>query len=284
MKMVRRFRLRSLDDESQGSKESSGSIDRREFMRLSLNTAAGLITMASLGSVGFASFLMGQEESGSSDSAIIFYAPKGADVWYSSMDKQPMTVQSFVDEALDSQTGMSAAAGLWSGLPVIATYVPHQENLEKPLSKDEPRFQFLDGYTASGEYVGSGFEIDEKEEYSALSIHDNMIIIFARCPHLCCIPGWQLVNNDFTTDNWLPGGTDSGGNKLFCICHSSRYDPTVIEKNRARNRASGEEFDFIGVRKTGGPAPYGMPLIPFVVNGDIIEALPDFKDWYTFCG
>lgn len=282
--MSRRFRLRPIDNEEGSVREFGGSIDRREFMRLSLNTAAGLITMASLGSIGFASFLMGQSSSDSSDSAIIFYAPKGSDVWYSSMDKQVMSIQSFVEEAANSETGMAAASGLWSGLPVIATYVPHQENSTKPLTENEPRFQFHDGYTESGEYIGSGFEIDEKEEYSSLSIHDNMIIIFARCPHLCCIPGWQLVRNDFTADNWLPGGTDSGGNKLFCICHSSRYDPTVIEKNRNRNRGTGGVFDYIGVKRTGGPAPVGMPLIPFVLNGDMIEALPDFKDWYTFCG
>jgi len=169
-------------------------------------------------------------------------------------------------------------------LPIIATYVPHEENKNRPLEADTPRFQFMDGYTSGGAYVGSGFEIEEKEEYTALNIHDNMIIVFARCPHLCCIPGWQLVNNDFTADSWLPGGTDTSGNKSFCICHSSRYDHTVIEKNTARNRSNGQEFDFIGVKKTGGPAPYGMPLIPFTVNGGTIEALPDFMDWYTFCG
>jgi len=26
-----------------------------------------------------------------------------------------------------------------------------------------------------------------------------------------------------------------------------------------------------------------MPLVPFVLNGDMIEALPDFKDWYAYC-
>ncbi|MBR79384.1 MAG: hypothetical protein CMA88_01165 [Euryarchaeota archaeon] len=282
--MSRKFKLRPLESEYGPTHEKSGTIDRREFMRMSFNTAAGLITMASLGSVGFASFLMGQSSSGGSDSSIKFYVPKGSDVWYGSMDKQPMSIQAFRDEAATSSTGMAGAAGLWSGLPVIATYVPHEENKNKPLSENVPRFQLMDGYTAGGAYVGSGYEIEEKEEYASLNIHDNMIIVFARCPHLCCIPGWQLVSNDFTNDSWLPGGTDSGGNKSFCICHSSRYDHTVIEKNRARNRSNGQEFDFLGVKKTGGPAPYGMPLIPFTLNGDTIEALPDFLDWYTFCG
>ena len=114
-------------------------------------------------------------------------------------------------------------------------------------------------------------------------MQNNLIVIFSRCTHLCCIPGWQLVNNDFTKQQWSPGAVDSSGNKLFCICHSSRFDPTTIEKNRNRNRSTGAEFDFIGIRRTGGPAPVGLPLIPWVMSGDLIEALPDFKDWYTYC-
>ena len=104
--MARKFKLRPISSEDDVIHERSGAIDRREFMRLSFNTAAGLITTASLGSVGFASFLMGQAEGGSSDSSIKFYVPKGSDVWYSNMDKQPMTLQSFVDESANTTTGM----------------------------------------------------------------------------------------------------------------------------------------------------------------------------------
>jgi hypothetical protein len=27
----------------------------------------------------------------------------------------------------------------------------------------------------------------------------------------------------------------------------------------------------------------GLPLIPYTLNGDVIEALPDYIDWYTYC-
>ena len=151
----------------------------------------------------------------------------------------------------------------------------------------EPYYERAD---QTGAVIGFGGEIEEMAQWSSLKIHDNIIIIFSRCPHLCCIPGWQLVANDFTADNWLPGGLDSGGNKLFCICHSSRYDPTVIEKNTNRNRRSGTVFDYFGVKRTGGPAPVGMPLVPFTVKNDVLEVI-DFEaegivemmDWYTFC-
>ena len=283
--MARRFRLRAVPGAGEEVGESPKLIDRREFMRHSFNTAAGVITMASLGTVGFASLLMGQSEADGGDSALRFYVPSGAEdsVWYGDRHLEPMSYQSFVDAGASSTTGMSGASGVWSGLPVNVLYVPHTENAQAALVENKPRFQFMDGYNESGAYVGSGYEVEEDPAYELLSIHDNMIVTFGRCPHLCCIPGWQLVLNDFTSDQWNPGGVDAGGNKLFCICHSSRYDPTVIEKNRNRNRLNGTEFDYIGIKRTGGPAPVGMPLIPFVVKGDIIEALDDFKDWYTYC-
>ena len=58
--MARKFKLRELGNQEDFSPNKNGSIDRREFMRHAFNTSAGLITVASLGSVGFASFLMGQ--------------------------------------------------------------------------------------------------------------------------------------------------------------------------------------------------------------------------------
>ena len=283
--MVRRFRLRPLP----GSEELEGSsdtiIDRRQFMRHSFNTAAGVITMASLGSIGFASLLMGATGSSGGDSAVRFWVPTGAEdsTWYGDRHLEAMSYSAFVDAAASSNTGMAGAQGVWSGLPVNVVYVPHEENSVTPVAMNKPRFQFVDGYTESGKYVGNGYELDEDPTLQALSIHDNLIVIFSRCTHLCCIPGWQLVNNDFTKQQWSPGAVDSSGNKLFCICHSSRFDPTTIEKNRNRNRSNGAEFDFIGIRRTGGPAPVGLPLIPWVMSGDLIEALPDFKDWYTYC-
>ena len=283
--MARRFRLRSLPGSDDEVSESNPVIDRREFMRYSFNTAAGVITMASLGSIGFASLLMGTAESSGGDTAVRFWVPSGAEdsVWYGDRHLESMSYSAFVNAATDSPTGMVGAQGVWSGLPVNVMYVPHTENASTPIATDKPRFQFMDGYTESGKYVGSGYELEEDPALAPLSIHDNLVVIFSRCTHLCCIPGWQLVQNDFTNNQWTPGAVDAGGNKLFCICHSSRFDPTAIEKNRNRNRSTGAEFDYIGIRRTGGPAPVGLPLIPWIITGDTIEALPDFKDWYTYC-
>ena len=77
--MVRRFKLRPMPGEQVSDSESPKLIDRREFMRHSFNTAAGVITMASLGVVGFASLLMGQADSDGGDSSCLLYTSDAAD-------------------------------------------------------------------------------------------------------------------------------------------------------------------------------------------------------------
>ena len=70
---------------------------------------------------------------------------------------------------------------------------------------------------------------------------------------------------------------------MFCICHSSRFDPTALEMNTNRNRSNGATFNYAGIRRAGGPAPVGLPIIPIQLNGDVLEGLPDYLDWYTYC-
>ena len=129
--MARRFKLRPLPGEQASDSESPKLIDRREFMRHSFNTAAGVITMASLGVVGFASLLMGQADSDGGDSSVRFWVPTGTEdsAWYGDRHLEAMTYQSFVDEAGQSSTGMAGASGVWSGLPVNVIYVPHSERM-----------------------------------------------------------------------------------------------------------------------------------------------------------
>ena len=114
--MARRFRLRPVSGAEEELGESPKLIDRREFMRHSFNTAAGVITMASLGAVGFSSLLMGQSSADGGDTSVRFWVPSGAEdtVWYGDKHLEPMSFQSFVDAAASSSTGMSGASGVWS--------------------------------------------------------------------------------------------------------------------------------------------------------------------------
>ena len=278
------MRLRPAPSEEGSASNALGDmkINRRQFMRYGFNTAGGVLA-ASLGALGFASILLPPSGSTGGDSAVKFWAKgREEEAWYGAMHLQPMTKSSFETEAAKSNVGMAGAQGVWNGLPVIVNYVPHAENSGKPIADNSPRFQEMPGYDIAKNYVGHATEflLSNPEVFDP---NNNLVMSFGRCTHLCCIPGWQLVSNSFTDDNWTPGGGDDGGTKMFCICHSSRFDPTAIEVNRNANRSNGQMFEYLGIRRAGGPAPVGLPIIPIIMNGDTIEASAEYTGWLTYC-
>lgn len=280
--MAREYNLKpapsSGEDASAGS---SATINRRQFLRYGFNTATGVLA-ASLGVLGFAAILLPPGGSNEGELAVKFWAKGREDeAWYGAKHEQVMTRQDFVDEAAKSNTGTSGAAGIWNGVPVVVTYVSHSQYASTPASNGKARFQYTEGVDETGKTIGHFEDLSDLDP--RLIPSDNLVMIFGRCTHLCCIPGWQLVSNSFTDDSWTPGGGDDGGTKLFCICHSSRFDPTVLEMNTNRNRSNGATFNYAGIRKAGGPAPVGLPIIPIQMNGDVIEGIVDYLDWYTYC-
>jgi Rieske Fe-S protein len=257
-------------------------VNRRQFMRYGFNATSGVLA-ATLGALGFAAILLPPSGGGGGDSSVLYWAKGREDeAWYGAKHLQPMSKSDFENEAAKSNVGMSGAQGVWNGLPVIVNYVPHSTNSSKPLADNSPRFQEMPGYDIGKNYVGHATEylLGNPDIFDP---NGNLIMIFSRCTHLCCIPGWQLVSNPQTDDNWTPGGGDDGGSKMFCICHSSRFDPTAIEVNRNANRSTGASFEYLGIRRAGGPAPVGLPIIPIIMNGDTIEASSDYTGWLTYC-
>jgi Rieske Fe-S protein len=280
--MAREYNLKPSPADAANATETGGSyINRRQFLRYGFNTATGVLA-ASLGVLGFASILLPPGGTNAGDLGVVFWAKGREDeAWYGSKHLQMMTKTDFVEEAAKSNTGTAGAAGIWNGVPVVVTYVNHSENKSTPTSSGLARFQFMEGVDETGKTIGHFEDLSDTDPRIFPS--ENLVMIFGRCTHLCCIPGWQLVSNSFTEDSWTPGGGDDGGTKLFCICHSSRFDPTALEMNTNRNRSNGATFNYAGIRKAGGPAPVGLPLIPIQLNGDVIEGITDYIDWYTYC-
>ncbi len=87
--MARQFRLRPAPGTTGDvePKSTTTTLDRRRFMKYTFNAAGGVIAMASLGAVGFASFLMGQAASGAEDTGVKYWVPKGQEdtVWYGAL-------------------------------------------------------------------------------------------------------------------------------------------------------------------------------------------------------
>ena len=281
--MAREYELK-VDPSTLGSGasgSSSSTINRRQFLKYGFNTATGVLA-ASLGVLGFSAILLPPGGGTSGDLGVVFWAKGREDeAWYGDKHELPMTRTDFVNEAAKSNTGTSGAAGIWNGVPVVVTYVDHVKNKDTPVFNGKARFQMMEGFDETGKRIGHFEDLSDADPRIFPS--DNLVMIFGRCTHLCCIPGWQLVSNSYTDDTWTPGGGDEGGTKLFCICHSSRFDPTALEMNSNRNRSSGATFSYAGIRRAGGPAPVGLPIIPIQLNGDVIEGITDYIDWYTYC-
>ena len=53
--------------------------------------------------------------------------------------------------------------------------------------------------------------------------------------------------------------------------------------NSNRNRSSGATFNYAGIKVAGGPAPVGLPIIPVLMDGDLIAGITDYIDWLTYC-
>ena len=280
--MAREYELKPAPSEGgAGLADAATTINRRQFLRYGFNTAAGVLT-ASLGMLGFAAILLPPGGGGGGDLAVKFWAKGREDsAWYGAQHLQSMTKSSFVDEAASSSTKTAGASGVWNGVPVVVMYVEHSKYGGTPESNGKARFQFTEGIDETGKYVGHFDDLAEADP--RLMPSEDLVMVFGRCTHLCCIPGWQLVSNSYTEDSWTPGGGDDGGTKLFCICHSSRFDPTVLEMNTNRNRSNGATFNYAGISRSGGPAPVGLPIIPIQLNGDVLEGLTDYVDWYTYC-
>ena len=280
--MAREYELKPAPSEGgAGLADAATTINRRQFLRYGFNTAAGVLT-ASLGMLGFAAILLPPGGGGGGDLAVKFWAKGREDsAWYGAQHLQSMTKSSFVDEAASSSTKTAGASGVWNVVPVVVMYVEHSKYGGTPESNGKARFQFTEGIDETGKYVGHFDDLAEADP--RLMPSEDLVMVFGRCTHLCCIPGWQLVSNSYTEDSWTPGGGDDGGTKLFCICHSSRFDPTVLEMNTNRNRSNGATFNYAGIRRSGGPAPVGLPIIPIQLNGDVLEGLTDYVDWYTYC-
>ncbi len=266
-----------------GTQNDSGKIiNRRQFLKYGFNTATGVLA-ASLGVLGFTAIILppGGSESGGTNGVVFWAKGREDEAWYGAKHELQMTKADFVNEAAKSSTGTAGAAGIWNGVPVIVVYVDHEKYKETSEFNGKARFQMVEGYDETGKRVGHFEDLSDLD--ARLLPSENLVIIYGRCTHLCCIPGWQLVSNSFTDDSWTPGGGDDGGTKLFCICHSSRFDPTVLEMNSNRNRSNGATFNYAGIKVSGGPAPVGLPIIPVQMNGDNIEGLTDYLDWYTYC-
>ncbi len=141
--------------------------------------------------------------------------------------------------------------------------------------------------------VDTYFEIPDRPSYSlppgfGLFYDDpardlRIVAGLDRCTHLCCFPGWHVVNNPPPgRDYLLPSPTYAvyAQDPIYCLCHGTQYDPLVlIEDVNPRNNAT-----FPGMQLVHGPGSFAMPLIPLRAReDDILQGGAADSRWYAYC-
>lgn len=63
-------------------------------------------------------------------------------------------------------------------------------------------------------------EATQEDEWLAETAPEGFIAIVNKCTHFCCVPGYKSTSQSTEYD---------AGNKIYCQCHQTVYDPFTIE-------------------------------------------------------
>jgi Rieske Fe-S protein len=121
----------------------------------------------------------------------------------------------------------------------------------------------------------------------------RIIVLFDRCVHLCCYPGWHVVDNppparDYSTYGATPPTYEQfKQDPIYCVCHGSQYDPMLLTVNV--NDKNGKPY--VGATRVHGPAPRALPVIPVKAQGEnLVGGMPidpaskqADAAWFTYC-
>ena len=110
----------------------------------------------------------------------------------------------------------------------------------------------------------------------------RIVVVYDRCAHLCCFPGWQVITNppparDYTSDT--PTYRVYGLDPIYCVCHGSQYDPMVLLKDvNPRNGVT-----YVGPSRVHGPSSRAIPVIAVKAINDVLVGGMADPRWYEYC-
>ena len=252
---------------------------RREWVKLSL-TLGAVGTLGGLGGLTAGDFLPPPIKASGEVREGVFYTKFPTPQWWNSKDGTPVRVGDFQE--------WQGATGVWRGLfqnnllipgtgfPCIIIRIPY----------DAPEFAFPDAATLKSGGVApppSGFEYLYKDDATKTQI----IVAFDRCVHLCCYPGWHVVDNPPPGRDYSAYGANPPTyevyheDPIYCICHGSQYDPLLQVVNV--NPHVTPAINYIGCMRVHGPAPRALPIICVKEQGGALVGGMADPRWYIYC-
>jgi Rieske Fe-S protein len=174
------------------------------------------------------------------------------------------------------------ATGVWRGLFQNGTYVPGTGYpcLVIRIKRDDQFFRFPAPKDIPAP-LPEGFNLYYDDE----ATDTRIVVLFDRCVHLCCYPGWHVVDNpppgrDYSSYGASPPTWDQfKQDPVYCVCHGSQYDPMLLsvdvnDKSNAR---------YVGAARVHGPAPRALPVIPVRSQGGALVGGMADPAWYVYC-
>lgn len=199
----------------------------------------------------------------------IRYTRFPSDQWWNDQEEEPIRVSDFQE--------WQGATGVWravlsDGKPVPATGFPV---LVIRVKRDDSVFVAPAPEEVS---LPAGFGL----YYDDPARDIRIVAVYDRCGHLCCYPGWQVVQDpppsrDYVSD--APTYRVYGLDPIYCVCHGSQYDPMVLVTDvNPRNGVT-----YVGPSRVHGPSSRAIPIIPLKAVDDIlVGGMPDPR-WYQYC-
>lgn len=239
---------------------------RREWAKLAM-TAGALGSIAALGATVSGQLLPPPMKFPGELREQIYYTKWPSAAWWNARQGQPIRVTDFGE--------WQGATGVWRGLffegrwvpgtgyPALLIRVPH----------DAPEFQ-----APTGVRLPPGFDL----YYDDAERRIRIVVLFDRCPHLCCPPGWHVITDtqplrDYLSDT--PTFRVYNQDPVFCVCHGSQYDPLLLVTNV--NPKSGAAY--VGAMHVHGPTQRALPVIPVRAVNDVLFGGMADPRWYAFC-
>ena|GEM_PF-1567056 len=265
---------------------------RREWVHIGFG--AGVVaSIAGLGGLVAGQLLPPPYKSEGEIRDTIHYTKFPTPQWWNAKAGTPVQVADFQE--------WQGATGVWQGLFQGTTYVPGtgypvmiiRIKREDQFFSVPPEAQLPETFKKLKETDPAFNLVFDDPTLDTANGGTRIVVLFDRCVHLCCNPGWHVVDNppparDYSTYGAAPPTyVHFGVDPVYCVCHGSQYDPMLLVVNI--NNKNGEPY--VGAERVHGPAPRALAVIPLKRQGqNLVGGMPlDPKTgdpdpaWYTYC-
>src|SRR6266571_8516165 len=272
--------------------EKEKGMTRREWVQLGVG-AATVASLAGLGGLVAGQILPPPYKMTGEVRDTIQYTKFPTPQWWNAKAGTPVKVTDF-------QQGQGAT-GVWRGLFQDTTYVPGtgypcmiiRIKRENQFFTEPPAAQLPDDFKRL-QASDPAFKLYfDDPALDAANGGTRIMVLFDRCVHLCCYPGWHVVNNPPPGRDYAayvgadplvdPSVVPTYGafqqDPVYCVCHGSQYEPMllVVAQNPKNNLL------YVGAERVHGPAPRALVVIPLKTEGlNLVGGMVN-PGWYVYC-